>query len=69
VMEKLSEISANSISSRREDMKHAMIVNLCQKLHFAPIQDPQRILDMGTGTGIWAIESRFTVVGISSCAE
>jgi hypothetical protein len=42
----------------REDMKHAMMVMLCQQLHFAPIGDnPQNILDMGTGTGIWAIES------------
>ena len=42
----------------REDMKHAMMVNLCQTLHFAPLGDnPQNILDMGTGTGIWAIES------------
>jgi hypothetical protein len=42
----------------REDMKHAMMVNLCQKLHFAPIGDnPGNILDIGTGTGIWAIES------------
>lgn len=41
-------------------MKHAMIVNLCGgKLHFSPIQKPQRILDMGTGTGIWAIDSKF----------
>jgi SAM-dependent methyltransferase len=42
----------------REDMKHAMMKLLCkQKLHFAPIGDhPQQILDMGTGTGIWAIE-------------
>lgn len=42
----------------REDLKHAMMVNLCQRLHFAPIgNNPQEILDMGTGTGIWAIES------------
>jgi len=42
----------------REDMKHAMMVNLCQTLHFAPIgPNPQNVLDMGTGTGIWAIES------------
>lgn len=45
----------------REDMKHAMMVNLCQQLHFAPIgENPQNILDMGTGTGIWAIESECT---------
>ena len=43
----------------REDMKHAMVVNLCQRLHFAPLgENPQHILDMGTGTGIWAIESK-----------
>jgi hypothetical protein len=49
----------------REDMKHAMVVNLCGgQLHFAPIgENPQNILDMGTGTGIWAIESESSVVG------
>ncbi|KAH6673106.1 S-adenosyl-L-methionine-dependent methyltransferase, partial [Halenospora varia] len=42
----------------REDMKHAMIVNLCGgKLHFAPIGDnPQDIIDLGTGTGIWCVD-------------
>jgi ribosomal protein L11 methylase PrmA len=42
----------------REDMKHAMIVNLCNgRLHYAPLENPQMILDLGTGTGIWAIDS------------
>ena len=42
----------------REDMKHALIINLCGgKLHYAPFQNPQQILDIGTGTGIWAIDS------------
>ncbi|KAI0830422.1 S-adenosyl-L-methionine-dependent methyltransferase [Hypoxylon sp. FL0890] len=41
----------------REDMQHAMIMLLCDgKLHFAPLENPQSILDMGTGTGIWAID-------------
>jgi methylase of polypeptide subunit release factors len=26
------------------------------KIHFAPLQDPRRILDIGTGSGIWPIE-------------
>lgn len=42
----------------REDMKHAMIVNLCNgRLHYAPLKNPQMVLDVGTGTGIWAIDS------------
>lgn len=42
----------------REDMKHSMVVNLCGgKLHYAPLKNPQQIIDLGTGTGIWAIDS------------
>ncbi len=42
----------------REDMKHMMVVHVCDgKLHFAPVKNPHRILDIGTGTGIWAIDS------------
>lgn len=42
----------------REDMKHAMMMELTDgKLFLAPIGDnPQKIIDIGTGTGIWAIE-------------
>jgi hypothetical protein len=43
----------------REDMKHGMLLNLCGgRLHFAPLENPQNIIDLGTGTGIWAIDSR-----------
>ncbi len=39
-------------------MKHAMVKMLCGQLYFAPISEhPQEVLDIGTGTGIWAIES------------
>ena len=51
----------------REDMKHALMVNLCQRLHFAPLgENPQHILDMGTGTGIWAIESGWPLIFLHS---
>ncbi|KAI1389041.1 S-adenosyl-L-methionine-dependent methyltransferase [Hypoxylon trugodes] len=41
----------------REDLQHAMTMLLCDgKLHFAPLQNPQAVLDIGTGTGIWAID-------------
>lgn len=26
------------------------------ELHKAPVKDPKRVLDLGTGTGLWAIE-------------
>lgn len=26
------------------------------KLHFAPIETPSKVLDIGTGTGIWAMD-------------
>jgi SAM-dependent methyltransferase len=32
------------------------LVTLDKKLHLAPIQEPHNILDVGTGTGIWAID-------------
>ncbi len=35
---------------------HMYLLTLDQKLHLAPIQNPQNILDCGTGTGIWAID-------------
>lgn len=52
----------DDVEQEREDMKHAMVKLLCsQKLHFAPIGDnPQEILDIGTGTGIWSIESELS---------
>lgn len=49
----------DDVEQEREDMKHSMVKMLCNyKLHFAPIgPNPHEILDMGTGTGSWAIES------------
>ncbi|MCJ1369633.1 hypothetical protein MMC20_000845 [Loxospora ochrophaea] len=31
-------------------------ISLDERLHIAPITTPRRILDLGTGTGIWAVE-------------
>lgn len=51
-------IANDDIEQKREDMKHAMMLELTNgKLYFAPIGDnPKKILDIGTGTGIWAVE-------------
>ncbi|KAF4624319.1 hypothetical protein G7Y89_g13853 [Cudoniella acicularis] len=41
----------------REDRAHGLIAGFCHRLHFVPIgANPQNILDMGTGTGIWATD-------------
>ncbi|KAI8246317.1 Secondary metabolism regulator LAE1 [Colletotrichum sp. SAR 10_99] len=48
----------DDLEQEREGMKHAMILHLCGGvLHNAPLKSPQKILDIGTGTGIWAIDS------------
>ncbi|KAF2632418.1 S-adenosyl-L-methionine-dependent methyltransferase [Macroventuria anomochaeta] len=35
---------------------HMFLILLDNKLHLAPIENPQRILDLGCGTGIWCID-------------
>ncbi|KAK0724185.1 S-adenosyl-L-methionine-dependent methyltransferase [Lasiosphaeris hirsuta] len=40
----------------RLDLQHSIAVRLFGKLALAPIKTPKRVLDIGTGTGIWAIE-------------
>lgn len=38
-------------------MHHVYLLLCDNKLHLAPIgKNPQRILDIGTGTGIWAMD-------------
>ncbi|KAF3036196.1 hypothetical protein E8E12_006525 [Didymella heteroderae] len=35
---------------------HMFLMLLGNKLHLAPIQNPQRVLDLGCGTGIWCMD-------------
>lgn len=47
----------DEIEQDRMDMHHeTMLLLMNRELHMAPLQNPQRILDIGTGTGIWAID-------------
>jgi ubiquinone/menaquinone biosynthesis C-methylase UbiE len=35
---------------------HLWLLTLNDKLFLAPLENPQRILDVGTGTGLWAVD-------------
>ena len=35
---------------------HIFLLLLGGRLHSAPLENPQKVLDVGTGTGIWAID-------------
>jgi hypothetical protein len=59
--ESLSAAYANNSlqqeKNRLDIMHHLITIRLDNRLHLAPIgKNPHRILDLGTGTGIWAIE-------------
>ncbi|KIV92325.1 hypothetical protein PV10_06777 [Exophiala mesophila] len=41
---------------RMDLVHHVQSMVLGGELHKAPVQNPRRILDLGTGTGIWAID-------------
>jgi len=53
-----AQLMRSLIPLRRLDLHHEIILTLMEgDLHKAPIgKNPQRILDVGTGTGIWAID-------------
>ncbi|PTB41645.1 uncharacterized protein TrAFT101_009746 [Trichoderma asperellum] len=51
-------IPNDDTEQNREDMLHTMMMEATDgKLYYAPIgTHPQKIIDLGTGTGLWAIE-------------
>lgn len=52
----------DTIEQEREELLHVLIKSLAGgKLHQAPIgSHPQNILDVGTGTGAWVVESEYS---------
>ncbi|KAG9229266.1 S-adenosyl-L-methionine-dependent methyltransferase [Amylocarpus encephaloides] len=47
----------DELEQEREDRIHELMVYLFNRLHFAPVGvNPKNILDLVTGTGMWAIE-------------
>lgn len=53
-------IPNDDTEQNREDMLHNMMLEATDgKLYYAPIgTHPQKIIDLGTGTGLWAIDSK-----------
>ncbi|KAL1979542.1 hypothetical protein VTN96DRAFT_5589 [Rasamsonia emersonii] len=56
--------------SDRLDMVHEMVLTMMNReLFLAPIKNPQRVIDLGTGTGIWAMDfaDRFPSAEVIGC--
>src|SRR5262245_37840179 len=48
----------DEVQNDQLDIAHQMfLIMLTNKLHLAPLTHPQRILDLGCGTGIWCIDT------------
>ncbi|KAK2808344.1 hypothetical protein FQN50_004729 [Emmonsiellopsis sp. PD_5] len=47
----------DEVANEQQDLAHHMyLITLDGQLHLAPLANPQEILDVGTGTGIWSID-------------
>lgn len=47
----------DDVEKERLDLQHhSFKIYLDGRLHLAPLSSPRRVLDLGTGTGIWALE-------------
>ena len=47
----------DNVEKDRLDLQHEVFRLLAdEKLYKAPVENPQRVLDLGTGTGIWCID-------------
>ncbi|KAA8896239.1 S-adenosyl-L-methionine-dependent methyltransferase [Sphaerosporella brunnea] len=50
-------LPTDELEQDRLDLHHETMLRMMNgRLHDAPLRGPQRILDIGTGTGIWAID-------------
>ena len=47
---------SSKLKSGFTNMPSRFVLLLKGKLFKAPVKNPQKVLDLGTGTGIWAIE-------------
>jgi len=50
-------LPVDETEQKRLDIHHEIMIELLGgELYKAPLKNPQHILDVGTGTGIWAME-------------
>ncbi|KAJ3801110.1 S-adenosyl-L-methionine-dependent methyltransferase [Lentinula aff. detonsa] len=52
--------SSRGVERRRLDDMHHGIARYLKQLTFAPIENPSRILELGSGTGAWSVEAART---------
>lgn len=59
----------DDIEQNRENIKHAMMLEVTDgRLYYAPLSPyAQKIIDIGTGTGIWAIEGMLASLESEMC--
>jgi hypothetical protein len=59
-------------ADRLDLQHHVLCLTFASKLYFAPIENPRHALDVGTGTGIWAIDmgrSQSRVGRVKCCTD
>lgn len=57
-----------TVLTRISDLQHSLALRLLGgKLHLAPVERLDRVLDIGTGTGIWPIQFGGCSLSISKC--
>jgi ubiquinone/menaquinone biosynthesis C-methylase UbiE len=55
--EKFGKLTSEQREANRLDLQHHLFAKTFgNRLYFAPLNEPRNALDIGTGTGIWAIE-------------
>jgi hypothetical protein len=51
------DLTLIQIENERLDLQYGLLKNVYGGKHyFAPIREPKKILDIGTGTGLWCLD-------------
>jgi ubiquinone/menaquinone biosynthesis C-methylase UbiE len=58
--------SVHALTVFRLDIQHYALQHATGKRFFAPITEPRRAIDIGTGTGTWMLASIYATYTIST---